>query len=49
MKTKNENYYVIETSSNLNENPKLEQFSWENDKELFEWYEKLFIELCKNL
>lgn len=49
MKTINDNYYVIETSSNLNENPKLEQFSWENDKELFEWYEKLFIELCKNL
>lgn len=39
------NTYVIETSSNLNENPKMEQFSWENDRELFDWYKKLFIEL----
>lgn len=46
MKTK-ENYYVIETSSNLNENPKMEQFNWENDKELYEWYLNLFIELFK--
>lgn len=41
----NKNWYVIETSSNLNENPKMEQFSFENDKTLFEWYENLFIEL----
>lgn len=42
-----ENFYVVETSSNLNENPKMEQFSWENDKSLYEWYEELFIELMK--
>ena len=44
MRTKN-NYHVIETSSNLNENPKMEQFNWENDKGLFEWYEALMKEL----
>lgn len=37
-----ENYYVIETSSNLNENPKIEQFCFENDKGLFEWYKNFF-------
>lgn len=42
-----QNYYVVETSSNLNENPKIEQFNWENDKVLFEWYKKLFKELLK--
>lgn len=41
------NFYVVETSSNLNENPKMEQFSFENDKQLFEWYEQLFKELLK--
>lgn len=46
MKT-SKNYYVVETSSNLNENPKMEQFSWENDKELFNFYLALFEELLK--
>nr|DAI82559.1 MAG TPA: hypothetical protein [Caudoviricetes sp.] len=46
MKTE-KNFYVVETSSNLNENPKMEQFSFENDKSLFDWYKKLFIELIK--
>ena len=46
METK-KNYYVVETSSNLNENPKIEQFSFENDKELFLWYEEFFKELMK--
>lgn len=41
------NYYVVETSSDLNENPKMEQFSWKNDKELYNWYLELFIELLK--
>ena len=36
------NYYVVETSSNLNENPKIEQFCFENDMRLFEWYESFF-------
>lgn len=31
-------YYVIETSSNFNENPKMEQFSICNDKKLFDFY-----------
>ena len=47
LKTAN-NFYVVETSSNLNENPKMEQFSWENDQELYEWYQELFIELMKD-
>lgn len=37
-----ENWYVVETSSNLNENPQIEQFSFENDRELFNWHLKLF-------
>lgn len=40
-------FYVVETSSNLNENPKMEQFSWENDESLYRWYEELFIELLR--
>ncbi len=39
------NHYVVETSSNLNENPKMEQFNWENDKNLYSWYEKILKEL----
>lgn len=34
--------FVIETSSNLNENPKSEQFSFEKDAELYEFYLKAF-------
>lgn len=30
--------YVVETSSNLNENPKVEQFCMVNDGELLQWY-----------
>lgn len=41
------NFYVVETSSNLNENPKMEQFNFENDESLYEWYKQLFIELIK--
>lgn len=37
-----ENYYVLETSSNLNENPKIEQYSFENSKELYEFYYSFF-------
>ena len=34
--------YVIETSSNLNENPKIEQFSFEKDDALYDFYYKHF-------
>lgn len=34
--------FVIETSSNLNENPKIEQFSFERSSELFEMYKRVF-------
>lgn len=30
--------YVLETSSNLNENPKIEQFSFEKDAALYDYY-----------
>jgi len=40
-----ENYYVLETSSNLNENPKIEQFTFENDKQLYDFYYNLLIAL----
>lgn len=32
--------FVLETSSNLNENPKIEQFSFEKDAELYDFYLK---------
>ena len=38
METKAKNKYVLETSSNLNENPKIEQFSLENDAGLYDFY-----------
>lgn len=47
LKTK-ENYYVLETSSNMNENPKMEQFSFENDERLFLFYKSFFDEVFKN-
>ena len=37
-----DNYYVLETSSNLNENPKIEQYSFENDKILYDFYYNFF-------
>ena len=40
-----ENYYVFETSANLNENPRLEQYSLENNKEVWEFYRPLIIGL----
>jgi len=44
MRTEN-NYYVLETSSNLNENPKIEHYSFENDKELYDFYYDFFQQL----
>lgn len=41
MRTEN-NYYILETSSNLNENPKIEQFSFENDNRLYDFYYNFF-------
>ena len=43
-----QNYYVLETSSNLNENPQIEQFSFENSKELYDFYAGFF-EACKKV
>lgn len=36
------NFYVLETSSNLNENPKIEQYSFENSKDLYDFYYNFF-------
>lgn len=41
----NKGDFVIETSSNLNENPNMEQFSFEKNKELFDFYKKVFSEI----
>lgn len=35
-------HYVLETSSNLNENPKIEQYSFENSKEVYDFYNHFF-------
>lgn len=37
-----EGKFVLETSSNLNDNPKIEQFSFEKDEELFDFYKNAF-------
>ena len=37
--------FVLETSSNLNENPSMEQFSFERNAELYDFYEGAFGEL----
>lgn len=42
-----DNFYVVETSSNLNENPKIEQFCFENDKGLYDFYYDIYDELFK--
>lgn len=41
----NNNYYCIETSSNLNQNPKIEQFNIENDEKVYDFYMQIFKEL----
>jgi hypothetical protein len=48
MKTEKQNYFVLETSSNLNENPKMEQFILSNDQMLYDFYYNLFDNLIKN-
>jgi len=40
----NAGYFVIETSSNLNENPNIEQFSFEKSKKLYDMYYGSFVE-----
>ena len=48
MSTAQGNHYVVETSSNLSENPKIEQFSVSNDVELFDFYNYNLFELLRN-
>ena len=33
---------MVEGSGNLNENPKIEQFTFQEDKNLFDWYLEFF-------
>lgn len=40
-----DNHYVLETSLNLNENPKIEQFTFENDEGLYDFYYNLYKEM----
>lgn len=39
--------FVLETSSNLNENPKSEQFSLEKNNELYDFYKKPLDEMLE--
>lgn len=41
--------FVIESSSNLNENPKVEQFRLEKSAELFDFYNSFFSTLKNSL
>jgi len=41
------NYYVIETSANLNKNPQVEFFNIENNKESFLFYKTFFEEVIE--
>ncbi len=43
----NDGKFLLETSSNLNENPKIEQFSFEKNEELYGFYLELFEEIKK--
>lgn len=43
------NSYVVETSSNLNENPKIEQFNFFNDAKVFAWYKEFFEAVFENV
>ncbi len=47
--TEQGNLYVVETSSNLNENPQIEHFSVSNDRFLFEFYEQNLFGLLRNV
>lgn len=47
--TEQGNLYVVETSSNLNENPQIEHFSLSNDRFLFEFYEQNLFGLLRNV
>lgn len=44
----NKGKYVLETSSNLNENPKIEQFSFEQDDKLYNFYKEHIFDRAKN-
>lgn len=47
MRTDKENYYTLETSSNFNENPKMEQFSFEENKKTYKFYYRFIKEVIK--
>lgn len=45
LRTVSGGFYVLETSSNLNDNPKIEQYSFENSRELYDFYSSFFDKL----
>lgn len=47
--TEQGNFYVVEASSNLNENPQIEHFSVSNDRFLFEFYEHNLFGLLRDV
>lgn len=40
--TENGEHFIVECSANLNENPKIEQFTFQEDKAIFSWYLEFF-------
>ena len=42
MRTAGGAYHCVRTSSNLNENPRIETYSWDNDAGLYDFYLQLF-------
>lgn len=42
MRTEGGARHCVRTSSNLNENPRIETYSWDNDPDMFAFYARLF-------
>jgi hypothetical protein len=42
MRTAQGNYYTVETSANLNENPQIEQYTLTNSKDIYDFYHQVF-------
>ena len=42
MRTVGGDFHCVRTSSNLNENPRIETYSWDNDPGMFAFYAQLF-------
>lgn len=42
MRTEGGARHCVRTSSNLNENPRIETYTWDNDAEIYDFYAQLF-------